>query len=272
MNVSDLYIYPVKSTFGERVDTSLVKTRGMVNDRRWIVTDEDGKAITGREVAVLSLVTARVGDSGLSLSQRSLAPLTVPFPSADSRRAPVRIWSDVVDAVDAGDAAAQWLTAALSRPCRLYFMDDHSERRVAGHASTVSFADAFPVLLTNTASATDLATRAGEPMDIRRFRPNIVVDGALAYEEDTWRRIRIGEVEFEVHSPCERCSFTTINPDNADSHPRQEPLRTLAKYRRTPEGEVCFGQNIIAVNVGTIRSGDPVEILEQGSPRPAKLR
>jgi uncharacterized protein YcbX len=97
---------------------------------------------------------------------------------------------------------------------------------------------------------------------MRRFRPNLVVNGQLPYAEDGWRRLRVGEVEFEGVKNCSRCIFTTIDPDTGEKHPDREPLRTLSTYRRRPEGGVFFGQNLIPRSGGVIRVGDPVTVIE----------
>jgi hypothetical protein len=97
---------------------------------------------------------------------------------------------------------------------------------------------------------------------MRRFRPNLGIDGDLPYAEDDWRRIRVGEVEFEGVKNCSRCVFTTIDPDTGEKSPDMEPLRTLSSYRRRPEGGVYFGQNLIPRGAGVIRVGDSVTVLE----------
>ena len=102
---------------------------------------------------------------------------------------------------------------------------------------------------------------------MKQFRPNIVANLCDAYAEDTWQHIRIGEVEFEVTKPCSRCIFTTVNPNNAENHPQQEPLTTLINYRQVASGDVMFGQNLIALNQGSIQQGDEIVILKkQNSP------
>jgi uncharacterized protein YcbX len=125
----------------------------------------------------------------------------------------------------------------------------------------VSFADGFPLLLISEASLADLNGRLETPVSMRRFRPNLVVDGERAYAEDQWRRIRVGDVEFEGAKNCSRCVFTTIDPDTGVKDPTREPLRTLGGYRRKPQGGVYFGQNLIPRSGGAIHVGDRVEIL-----------
>jgi uncharacterized protein YcbX len=126
----------------------------------------------------------------------------------------------------------------------------------------VSFADGFPLLLISEASLADLNSRLDAPVEMRRFRPNLVVDGNRPYAEDNWQRIRVGDVEFAGVKNCSRCVFTTIDPDSGVVHPDKEPLRTLSTYRRRPQGGVYFGQNLIPRSGGVIRVGDPVTVLE----------
>jgi hypothetical protein len=126
----------------------------------------------------------------------------------------------------------------------------------------VSFADGYPLLLISEASLADLNTRLPRAVEMRRFRPNLVVDGEMPYAEDGWRRLRVGKVEFEGVKNCSRCIFTTIDPDSGEKHPDREPLRTLSTYRRRPQGGVFFGQNLIPRSRGVIRVGDPVTVIE----------
>lgn len=142
-------------------------------------------------------------------------------------------------------------------------------RRVKRHdAVPLSFADGYPYLLANEASLRDLQQRCPASVSIEQFRPNLVVTGAAAWDEDSWKVIRIGEVVFDVAKPCSRCIFTTVSPERGQKHPAGEPLETLKRFRTALDnGDVDFGQNLIARNSGVIRVGDEVEILTRG---PAK--
>ena len=149
-------------------------------------------------------------------------------------RGPVTIWGEDCRGVDAGDEAADWFSALLETPVRLVEMTDDCLRPpdpdVARPGDLVSFADCFPVLLIGRASLEELNGRLGAPTSMRRFRPNLVVEGARAFAEDHWWRLRIGEVEFEGAENCERCTFPTIDPETgvkdparADADPRDLP-------------------------------------------------
>ncbi|MNN63686.1 MOSC domain protein [compost metagenome] len=125
----------------------------------------------------------------------------------------------------------------------------------------VHFADGFPLLLIGQGSLDDLSARVGRPLEMLRFRPNLVVSGAEPYAEDSWKRIRIGALEFRVAKPCSRCILTTIDPHTGERSADREPLATLKAYREK-DGEMLFGQNLIAEGMGELRVGMPVEILE----------
>jgi len=260
-NISDLFVYPVKSCSANPVADADVRARGLVDDRRWVIVNDAGDALTGREHAAISLIQVSVDNNGLTLNSSGRQAVQIPRPTADSSRQNIQIWSDTVNAVDAGDDAARWLTSLLGQNTRLCFMDELATRRVVDHESSVSFADAYPLLLTNSASLRDLSERVGQELSMLRFRPNIVVETDAAFVEDDWKQIAIGDAVFDVAGPCERCNFTTLDPKTADAHPRQEPLRTLATYRRDQSGAVCFGQNLVPVNSGRISIGDTVQVV-----------
>ena len=173
------------------------------------------------------------------------------------------MWRDRVAARDAGAEAAAWLSAALGRACRLVHMADPAEaRRVdpdyADAEDRVSFADGFPVLVTNAASLADLNARLAVPVSMDRFRTNIAVSGAEAWAEDGWQQVRIGAVPFAGPKDCARCAVTTVDQDTGERSPENEPVRTLAQFRRKAGGRIIFGQNLIPRGTGRIAVGDTV--------------
>ena len=266
--LASITLYPLKSARGVALDACRVEPRGLAGDRRWMVVDPKGNCLTGREHPRLVLVRARLADGGLWLEAPGLAPVVVPRavrePGCDGAR-PVTIWGDDCRGVDAGDEAAGWLSELLETPVRLVEMTDDCLRPadpdVARPGDLVSFADGYPVLVIGRASLDELNARLAEPTSMRRFRPNLVVEGAPPFAEDHWWRLRIGEVEFEGAENCERCAFPTIDPDTGVKDTRREPMRTLATFRRRPGGGVFLGQNLIPRTPGTVRLGDPVEVL-----------
>ncbi len=269
MHLSSLYRYPLKSGSAESLETGQCDELGLTGDRRWMVVDaHSGKFLTQRAQPGMALLKACWEDEqALLMSAPGMDALKVDLPHPQSAARGVLIWRESLQAPDAGDAAAQWLTHLLGRPCRLVFMPASQGIQVdldyAQLGERAAFSDGFPFLLVGQRSLDDLSARVGQILDVRRFRPNLVIAGSAPYAEDSWRRIRIGELEFRVVKPCSRCIIPTIDPLNGELSPDREPLATLMKYRKG-DGGVFFGQNLIAEGTGLLQVGMPVEVLEQG--------
>jgi uncharacterized protein len=273
LQLTDIWRYLVKSCRGERLAEARVEPWGLAGDRRWMVVDAAGKAVTAREYPRLLLVTPRLADGAhLTFSGPDLPDLTVPVPSA-AELVPVSLWSSELVASQAGDEAGAWLSKVIGEPVRLVYLDDPTRRPIKPNygkaGETVSLADGFPLLLTTQESLDAVngwiaeGPKAAEgPIPMRRFRPNVVVSGAPAWAEDDWRRIRIGSVTFRSVKGCDRCVLTTVNPDTAAKG--HEPIASLARHRRW-DGKVWFGVNLIPDDptaASIILQGDSVEILE----------
>ena len=262
-------VYPLKSGAGIDLDASEMEPCGLRGDRRWMAVDGDGACVTARERPQLVRVLARVADTGLRLRMDDREPLTIRYPDAGSRTSRVWIWGQECNALDAGDAAARWMSDALDKPVRLVAMDDRFKRRPDPDCTRpedeVSFADCYPVLAIGRSSLDDLNTRTPAPASMRRFRPNFVIGGGTPYAEDVWRRIRIGTVEFEGVENCERCELPTVDPETGIPDPQREPMRTLARYRRRTTGGVFLGQLLVPRGAGTVRVGDRVVVLESAT-------
>jgi uncharacterized protein YcbX len=262
MQVSELHVFPVKSLAGVSPAVARVRFWGLEGDRRYMVVRPDGAFMTQREFPAMALIRPILLPQGLRLEAEGRDPVEV---LPDGTPFEVVVWHDRVLASGCGPTADAWLSEALGTPCRLAYLDDPKRRKIAeawrrGEES-VSFADGFPVLLT---SLDDLNARLESPVRINRFRGNIVVRGAAPWAEDFWGVMRIGKVRLRVAKPCARCLITTIEQETALRPDKAEPLRTLGVFRRDPGG-VMFGQNLIPLEEGDIRVGDPVEILEQGA-------
>lgn len=265
MQITQLFVHPLKSGASLAVDRIDVQARGPADDRRWMVVDPEGRFITGRKLPKLVLVRARPLPGGLRLEAPGMPDIDIAEPGPDAERVEVSVWKDRLRAPLAARGADAWLSHWLGREARLVFMDADAQRPLpARHArpgDEVSFADGFPLLIVSRAAVDELGRRRGGPVEVERFRPNIVIDGCEAHAEDRWRRIRIGAIEFDLPTPCVRCVFTTIDPSTAVADPDGEPLRTLKGYRRLEPG-VCFGVNMIARGTGALSVGDRVELLD----------
>ena len=268
ITLAALHVYPVKGCRGFKPAAAWAGSRGLDGDRRWLIVDGTGTFITQRMHPQLALVAPEPSPQALVLRAPGRPDLAVPLaadgtPAADSGTAAVTVWKDTVQARDAGEEAAAWLSAWLGEPARLVHMPDEVRRPVdpkyAVPGDIVSFADGFPWLLISEGSLADLNRRLERPIPMERFRPNLVVAGCDPFAEDTWKRIRIGEAVFRIVKPCARCVVTTIDHERGTAD-GPEPLRTLATYRRVGDG-VMFGQNLLADHAGRLRVGADVEIL-----------
>ena len=255
-----LYHYPVKSMGGAQVPSSPVSPQGLAFDRMWMVANAEGKMLTGRTCPEIVLIQATPSALGVALSAAGRPGLFIP--NEVFRQAhPAQVWGTDFQAWAGARAADEWISDFLGLPCRLLWTGAQPTRRLKSDPQVpVTFADGFPLLLANQASLDELSGRIGRPMTMARFRPNLVVSGAEPWAEDGWTRLRIGGIEFEVAKPCERCVFTTVDPETGRKSPDQEPLRTLATYRKTPAG-VIFGQNLVARGSGVLEAGMAVEVL-----------
>ncbi|MCP3288369.1 MOSC domain-containing protein, partial [Aeromonas hydrophila] len=162
--------------------------------------------------------------------------------------------------------ADQWLSQVAAEPVQLLWLGEESARFREKTGTRVSFADGYPLLLISQASLEDLNLRSDALHQMSQFRTNLVASGTLPFEEDGWKRIRIGEVEFRVAKPCSRCIMTTVEPGTDRFNALKEPLATLTRYRRGEDGEVYFGQNLVALNEGWIEAGSEIEVLERARP------
>ena len=265
MRLSEIWIYPVKSLGGIRLTEANVEERGLQHDRRWLIIDENNVFVTQRVFGQMALIDVALEANGLKIFLRNNPEnnVIVPYEPGSGEQLSVTIWDDVVNAVAVSDEADAWLSAQLDKRVRLVMMPESTERKAdpkyASNGENVSFADGFPFLVISQASLDDLNARLEEPISMVRFRPNFVIAGTMPFEEDQWKRIRIGELDFEVVKPCARCVLTTVDPATGQKGP--EPLKTLAGYRRV-NNKVLFGQNIVASNFGMVQEGDELEVVE----------
>jgi len=263
--VSDLCIYPIKSIKGISLTTSQVNLDGLLGDRRYMITKPNGDFLTGREYPTLTLLTALpLGEDRWQLTHPNAeSPLDLDPSTFKEDYQEVIIWENPVAGQSCSEQANQWFSKTLNDEVALVYFGDQSSRVTSRRPDKpVAFADGYPFLLTTKASLDELNKSCPEDIQMAQFRPNIVVDGDLPFAEDSWKRIKIGDVIFENVKPCERCIFTTINPDTGERSRKGEPMKTLGKFRLVKKEGVLFGINLIAENSGTIQQGDRVEILE----------
>jgi uncharacterized protein len=267
MHVKELWIYPIKSCRGIPLKTAEVNFKGLKWDREFMIVDASGKFITQRHVPEMAQITVEVSAEQLFLSYAGNNSETLEFiPNFEGQEKQVQVWADQTIAIDQGDRVAQWLQKVLDlSDIRLVRQSPQYIRPIDpkyAHKENepVSFADGYPMLLTNTASLEELNRRIGnQTVQMNRFRPNIVVETTSPFLEDQWRYIRIGGIEFNVIKACSRCIITTTDQKTGQRDPEQEPLRTLQQFRNS-RGQVLFGENLVPLNTGNLKLDDPVEV------------
>jgi hypothetical protein len=263
ITVSSLIYYPIKACRGFDVESALVERMGLQDDRRMMVVTPEGDLLTQREYSKLAWVLPTLNNGFITLSAPDFDSVQFTIQKTGTTQ-PVNIWhTKGVAAIDQGDESAQWFSDWLGAPVRLVHIAPGIQRRIkpdyAIHDDDhTGFADGYPILIASEEGLQDLNSRLEEPVPMNRFRPNIVVKGCEPFAEDTWNKIKVGDVELAVVKPCARCVVTTIDKDTLVQ--KKEPLKTLAQYRKHELGAI-FGQNVIPLNEGRLQLGTIVEVL-----------
>ena len=262
LKLSSIHIHPVKSLGGFSVPEVRLTDRGLEHDRRWMLVDPEGRFLTQRECPEMACLHCALTASGFRVTDvRTGASIDLPWELNEGEPVQACVWDDAVDLILAEHAVRRWFSEALQRPLRLAYMPQPTLRLTDPQYATVPVAlsDAFPALIISQASLDDLNTRLSDSVPMERFRPNLVIGGGTAYQEDGWKTVRIGRVRFQLVKPCARCVIP--NTDQRTGVRLNEPLRTLASYRAVGH-KVLFGMNATYEPAGTLRAGDPVVVGE----------
>lgn len=261
--LSDIVLYPIKSCAGMALRQATLTGAGLMTqhiyDREWMVVDADGRALTQREHPRMALIVPTLKGDRMELRAPGMLRLEIALGLPDPELAPTlltQVWDDQVLAYDCDELTATWISNAVGVPCRLARFHAKAVRQVStkwtdGVASTTLFSDGYPILVTGSASLDDLngklraAGRDAVPMN--RFRPNLVIDGIEAFEEDYAESYRLGEALLKPVKPCPRCPMPSV--DQATGRFGPDPLDLLQSYRAKPEldGAICFGMNSILI-------------------------
>lgn len=275
LQLSEIWIYPIKSLAGLSLQQASLTSRGLLYDRRWMLVDETGRFLSQRTLPQLVLFDVRMEENSLIITHRESPsdPLRIPLVAEGGEALQVEVWDDTMSAQGGFPEANAWFSERLGRNCRLVYQPESTHRtvdpRYARQGEITSFSDGYPFLLIGQASLDDLNTRLETPVPMNRFRPNLVVTGGQPYEEEGWENFRIGEQEFWGVKPCARCVLTTIDQQTAEKG--KEPLRTLSKYRNW-NNKILFGQNLLpGADLHTLRVGDSVDIIKS-KPGPLEQR
>ena len=267
MRIGALNLYPVKGCRGVALTRADVHPTGLaagaVHDREWMVVDRRRRFVTQREHPRLALIETTIADGGLSLAAPNVDVLPLSSESGAANADEVTVWRSNVRGFDMGDAAARWISAFVGAELRIVRFDRSRKRmcnpEYAGDSGAHTlFADGYPLLVVGQASLDDLnerlAAKGAKPLPMNRFRPNVVVEGLDAYDEDHIDTIEADGVMLRLVKACVRCKVTTT--DQASGRVGFEPLSTLSTYRRNDAlAGVTFGMNAIVVRAGALVTG-----------------
>lgn len=271
LQLSEIYIYPVKSLGGIRLKTANITARGLENDRRFMLVDENGRFLSQREHPQLAIFKTEIEAESLKITNKkdgSTLKISLQYSQNHeiTQLLNVQIWDDETSAIEISNEATNWFTEALGIVARLVYMPEESQRKTDAQYSLTgeeitSFSDGYPILIIGQSSLNDLNNRLENPVNINRFRPNFVFTDGEPFEEDAWHEFTVGNVRFFGVKPCARCIMTTIDQETGEKKGK-EPLLTLNKYRKAGN-KILFGQNVLISKLGTVSVGDDVTILSR---------
>jgi len=245
INITGLFIYPVKSMKAIPLAQAQLTSKGLQHDRLWMVVRTNGRFVTQRDIPQLALVHTSLTEEGVVLSMDGHGSITVPFNLYDGDQIETKVWGDVCQTVDQGEAISQWLTRGLGTedPLRLVRMQSEFSRpqnhaEILGEETTIDFADAAPFLVASESSLDSLnsalESRSLSPVPMNRFRPNIVVQGLEPFLEHELSGLSAESYQLKLRVPCERCVVTTIDQDTAEKDPQRQPFKTLQEINPMP--------------------------------------
>ena len=264
IQVTDIYIYPVKSLKGIPLKEAETGLRGFKYDREWMITDSDYRFLTQREIEAMATITVNIAKDFLLLQSSKGNELKINLNAKRGESVQVSIWRDTCNAFDEGEAASYWLTDELGywqgKTLRLVRFCSDRKRPVPakylhGREAESAFSDQFPYLITSLDSLKKLneglRENGKQEVTMARFRPNIVVSDIASIENKTSLNLtsQDGNYEFGLRKPCKRCKITTINQDTGEIIDFKEPLSTLTSLHFSSENYgAFFGQNAILLS------------------------
>ncbi|NMM27245.1 MAG: MOSC domain-containing protein [Glaciimonas sp.] len=259
--LTELNFYPIKSCGAIALTEATLTPAGLMHDgiydREWMVVDTQGNFMTQREYPAMARIKPSIYAARLQLRAAGMPDHEIPLDLPDAEHAPtmtVQVWDDSLTAYDCDAVTARWFSQLLEVPCRLVRFHPHASRvtntRWTSHADVPAlFSDGYPFMLISQASLADLnqklAVQDRAPLPMNRFRPNLVIDGVEAFEEDYMESLRIGEATLKPVKPCARCPIPSV--DQATGIVGPDPLDILRSYRANPkvDGGITFGMNVI---------------------------
>ncbi|XP_038073636.1 mitochondrial amidoxime-reducing component 1-like [Patiria miniata] len=288
--LSEIWIHPVKSCRGHQVSSAECTPAGLYSnglyDRYFAVLSDANRTINLGQEPSLALIQPRISEDGecLSLDAPGMEPLSISLSDTAKSDNPVRafrVWGVDAEGLDCGQEAETWLSTYLKKPNHklVYYKEGRTKlrkptvhsmwgKKFASKDELRGYQDLAPLLVVTQASLDDLNSHLEKPITMRNFRPNLVVSGANAFDEDLWKHIRIGDtVTLRRTHGCGRCKLTTVDNETGMYRSDNEPLTTLRKYRMLDKSDPdsktlgvapIFGSNVAYDVFGTVQVGDTV--------------
>jgi MOSC domain-containing protein len=260
VKIEKLIVYPVKSLRGIEVDQWPLTAQGLQYDRHWMLVMPNGRFVSQRQLPRMALINTAISNESLIISADGWGEVTLPLMASAAKESfNASIWRDECDVIEAGEEASAWLNKVLQtpKPLRLVnmaegFIRPQSQPERFGEQTFTALADAAPYLVANSASLDRLnqqLTQQSIPaVDMRRFRPNLVISGLPAFAEHQVQGLEHPDgLTLQLCDHCERCIMTTINPDSGEKDQNMEPFKTLTSLNPMPDNPkaAAFAVNAI---------------------------
>jgi len=263
ITINELYTYPVKSTKGIHREKVEVSTTGLYNDRMVAIIDSNNRIVTGREHPKLLLLSTELTDTVIVIDAQ-IHMVTFRLPQ-EGFQLELKLFRNKIMGLPFNTEANDWISEYLAGAYRLVYLGKNNrpipEKRGGNPEDRTGFTDSSPIHLVNLDSLKQLNLKLKQNVTVRNFRPNIVVSGATAFEEDGWKYIKINGMDFRVQERTQRCIFTTIHPLTAQVNTEMQPLATIARMRLKQAKKPTFGINLIPMGKGVISQNDILTII-----------
>lgn len=262
-SVKSLHIYPIKSLQGIQLNTVTLVDYGFQYDRQWMLVDTENKFISQRTVPNMITLKPQISGDKLLVHGQNNQSIQLDLNNRSNSNIEVSIWKDTVHASLEDQNINDWFSQQLGITCKLVKLATKQDRFVddnfAKNKETVGFADGFPLLVVSHSNIELLNSKLDTPVDMNRFRPNIVIDGLAAHEEDKLQSIIINNIEIKLVKPCERCQVPSIDQQTGEK--RGDILRSLIKYRQFNK-RIYFGMNGLHQSNGVIQVGQAIQVID----------
>jgi uncharacterized protein len=281
VEVVGLSYYPVKSCGATEAKEVSFSEFGIEYDREWMLVGKNGQPLTQRVHPELALVRPTIEDGLLAIAAPGMGKSAISLErDPDAEIVPVTLWKKPGTGANQGTDASGWFSEYLGKDARLLRVDQSRlikpECHADGATKHTAFADGFPILLASTDSLSALNNHLAEPVTIDRFRPNVIVEGAPAYDEDYWREVQIGALRGFIVRACARCPMPNID-QKIGILTKERPVTNALRETRSgidplddrAKNQEFFAQNVMHVFEPGVTVGvhDKVEIIERASER-----